>query len=187
MPTENCARRSSRGRHLGVLVAVGALTSFIGSCLLAACLVDVDESLLDGVDAKTDAPHEGGSPDSAPDGGVPEYTGMPCGTGHCMPPQQVCCTGGFGNPKRSEGSCTTENDCESGDFWECMNPADCAHAGRPPVCCANHFQGGGFSKARCETTCGANATVLCNPGTPSCTPPAHCVASTEFDDLFECR
>ena len=176
------------------LAGLAALAAGSLGAVLLACLVDVDESLLDKADARSDAPAGAdASPEASADGaaqeaGTPDaYAGMPCGAGHCLPPDQVCCTATFSNPDRRLGSCSHAADCETGDYWECMTPLDCAHAGRPPVCCANQFSGGGFSKALCQTSCAANATILCDPSAPSCTPPASCLPSPTFVDQYECR
>jgi hypothetical protein len=166
---------------VAVLPSAGMI---VAAHVFFACLVDVDAGRLDRVDARADATGvDGGGTDAEP----PSYIGMPCGTGHCLPSDQVCCTGGFGNGNRSQGSCDTAGNCPSGDYWECMSPTDCAHAGRGPFCCGTTYSGGEFSKARCQSTCGANEATLCDPTAPTCSPPANCVPSNVFRDLFECR
>lgn len=172
---------------------VGASTTLAA---LGGCFVTVDEGLLRRdagplVDVSADArvedagSNEGGVRDAS-DATAP-YRGMACGGDRCLPPGKICCTGGDGDPDPSRGHCDTESNCQSGDFWQCMGPSDCTHAGRPPVCCAVDFKGGGFSKATCQTACASDATELCEPSEGSCPAPRECQPSTAYPGLFACQ
>jgi hypothetical protein len=192
-----------RAAIVTIAVAFGAAIALLAS---AACLVTVDESLVD--KARTNGPN---SPDAAVEGGVTEagsadaggvdagsvdaaseasvYAGMPCGTQRCFPSTgQVCCTGSNGDPDPSHGSCGKSADCRTGDFFGCMGPADCADAtGQPPVCCASDFSGGGFSHSSCKTACTGTDVELCDPARSVCPSPRVCVASTEYVGLHACQ
>lgn len=152
------------------------------------CFVTVDESLVHrdagaptAVEASTidaDKPVEASST---------VYRGMACGSAHCLPPRQVCCTGSDGDPDRAHGHCDTEADCPTGDFWQCMGPTDCARVNGPPVCCSADHKGGGFSRASCQAACAADAFELCEPDNPTCAAPKTCQASAGYPGLFVCQ
>ena len=169
-------------------VGAGALAAVVG--FEAACLIDVDESLLDRRAATVDA---GGPREDAPDVGASEAAvpGMPCGTSVCSPLNAICCTGRFSETDRTKGACVPasrkDTDCQSGDWWECMRPSDCAGGASTLRCCANAHTGGGFSKALCGGACDATATELCDPSAPSpCAGGGRCIPSPGFPGLYEC-
>jgi hypothetical protein len=186
--------------RLRSLVVSSVLVSVVVR-VLAGCLVDVDESLVDRVDASpvvsgsdagsdgSDGSDAGSDAGSSPGTTDADYAGMACGDAHCLLPAEVCCTGGNGNPDPRQGHCIKAADCQSGDYWECMGPSDCAHAGRPPVCCAVDFKGGGFSKSTCEQTCsvGVDTVILCEPTTTGCSAPTACKPSPEYTGLSSCQ
>jgi hypothetical protein len=174
---------------LAVVVVAASL-----ALALDACLVSVDESLVD----RATAPKEAGVSEAGTSGGdaaaaAPEasvYAGMPCGkSGHCFPSAgQVCCTGGDGDPAFGNGSCGKDQDCQTGDFFRCMGPADCADAlGQPAVCCATDFSGGGFSNSSCKAACAAGDVELCDPQGPACPTPRTCTSSAEYVGLHACQ
>jgi hypothetical protein len=172
-----------------------ALAVIVVTCASPACLVTVDESLVDkatGPSTTAARPNDGGAAeagDAAPEASV--YAGMACGKGgHCFPSAgQVCCTGSDGDPNPANGSCGNAPDCQTGDFFRCMGPADCADAvlNGPAICCATDFSGGGFSRSGCKAACVAGDVELCDPNGPVCPTPRTCRPSTEYVGLYACQ
>jgi hypothetical protein len=151
-----------------------------------ACLVEVDESLVDrprdgGVDATTGG--DGGK-DAGVDAGP--YPGLACGTSHCTRTGQVCCATTFGDPDIANGTCTTKDLCESGDYFGCTSARDCRESGLGDVTCCAAIVKGAFNLTRCASTCTAPDVVLCEQATPRCPGAQECLPSTRFPSLFEC-
>lgn len=163
------------------------------ACGALACLVDVDETLLDrasvdaaSTDAQTDQGSNGDS-DSGDGGSDAEpYRGMPCGTGFCTPPSEVCCATTFGDPDITHGKCTSSALCDTGDYFGCTSPRDCAAGGLGTTLCCVVRQKGAFTKTRCVSTCDDATGGLCDPNGTPCPSPQTCRPSVEFRDLFEC-
>jgi hypothetical protein len=170
-----CARRWGRGAAIAGAFAV---------LPTAACLVDVDESLLTrarAADASTaDARVDGAGEAAAP------YNGLACGTTRCQPPGEVCCATQFGDPDVANGICSTSDLCKTGDYFACTSPRDCQAAGLAnAACCAVHDRGA-FNLTKCAATCDATSSILCDPAGTACTSPRRCLPSPEFPKLYEC-
>lgn len=167
-----------------IVVAPVACACACGALALA-CLVDVDERLIDRarVDAAAlDARGDGSG--AASDGGP--YRGMPCGAGYCAPPGQVCCATTFGDPDITHGKCTSSDLCDTGDFFRCTSPRDCAAAGLGTTLCCVVREKGAFTKTQCASTCDNATGGLCDPNGTPCPSTQSCRPSVEFQNLFEC-
>ena len=171
-------------------MALRAIASMaVGSTLVVACLVGVDEGLLtrgqdagtaDGGDPGASDGGDGGSAD-APD---PNYLGLPCGNGPCQVPTQVCCATSNGDTDVRRGHCDTSRDCPTGDYFACSRPLDCQMADSGGLqCCV--VQGSSL-RATCQATCDSRATQLCDPNAPSCPVGRACKASATYTTLYEC-
>ena len=164
----------------GVSALFAAFALGVGSVPASACLVDVDEGLLDKAKAGADAARDTSAQSDA------AYDGMPCGAARCQPPGQVCCAKQFGDPDIGNGVCSTRDLCESGDYFACTSPRDCVAAGlSESLCCAVHVRGA-FNMTKCLSACDAMSATLCDPGGAPCASPRKCLPSPEFPKLFEC-
>lgn len=147
-----------------------------------ACLVSVDESL---IDTKTDAAAPASDAGAEADAPLP-YLGLPCGKGHCTRTGQVCCATTFGDPDIANGSCTTSSLCESGDWFACTSARDCREQGLGDVYCCAVLLKGAFNVTKCASTCASPDVVLCDAAAPRCPTGLQCLPSTRFPALHEC-
>src|SRR5262249_32961948 len=153
-----------RGRRHGLSLPSLSLRFLRALChalpvalLPTACLLELDASKLHpaNVDASADAASA-----SITDGAAeaqPPYLGLACNTTHCPMPGHVCCASTFGDPDYGNGACSTEDQCQTGDYFVCESPRDCDGL---PACCVVRLPGGAFTKTKCASSCDANGTTL---------------------------
>jgi hypothetical protein len=172
----NPRARAASVRRFPPLACALALIAF---AVDAGCFAAIDESRIPGAN--------GGDAAAAQDASnVGAYLGVPCGTVACTPPVSVCCTDTFGDTDYRKGSCSTRDNCGTGDYFACVDDRDCRYAGSAgPYCCVVRLKGGAFTQTACQSDCGT-ADVLCSPGGIACPSAEVCRASLEFPVLFTC-
>jgi len=154
-------------------VVIAFVLSGAGGCALVSGLDQIGTGGSDGGSDGGSAmegstPKDGGS-EGGNDAGV---TGVPCGSGSCIPDQQVCCI----DAGATSGSCTTSAQCGASSI-RCHSAADCDQG---ETCCLSQLDAGTW-RASCVNSCAA--TVLCDTTCLS----GQCKANPTFPLLKSCQ
>lgn len=161
-------------------VAFALVIAVAAGATATACLMTIDEGRIPCATCDAGAPHDAAADSTMPMPVDATSPGVRCGTGTCVG-LPVCCVQTLGDNDYRKGACNTSLDCQTGDYFECTRPTECAAT----ASCCIVVKGGAFTRTECASSCPGAA--LCDPGGAACAGGKSCLASADLPGLFECR
>jgi hypothetical protein len=141
-----------------------------------ACLMTIDEGR---IPSPTTGTSDASDATSSAD--VTSKSGVRCGSATCAAPKPVCCVVNLGENDYRNGACDTAQDCQTGDYFHCTRPSECASG----TSCCVVLAGSAFTRTECAATCAGSS--ICEPGGAPCPGGATCTQSAMLPGLYECK